>query len=553
VPRAWNRSQLVLGLLLLVALIPAASLAYLQFRSLKNARKQTHQALADTLQQGVIGARVEAETDLNGWPRMSLLGDNYHDWLEQGDLERIHNLSETVSRVCPYLSFFFAYQVNDRKEPTNVWIYRPTSVVRFMARSDRDSAEPAVRRLAAAIVPNKFHFYQFYEDIDGERYQVFFHLADKELPNGHGKMFGYYGFAVATRTLAERYFLRVLNGHLSRLATLLKVGEQDIAGWVVDENGRTVASTRPGAEGRFAVDEPLAAATGVLPGWRLRARFTRADLEGADDPAFLRGVWQSLGIAGLLLLAILTIGFTASREMQISRARSEFVASVSHELKTPIALIRGYVEALHSDRVRTEQQREEYFRIVESETLRLSAMIDQILESSKIEAGIKSYCPEPVSVAAVVEETVAVFSYEAEKAGVSISLGGMDAGVVARADAQSLSQAVLNLLSNAVKYSSRDRRISVSVERRGDQAAIVVADRGIGIPRAEQAKIFQKFYRVRSGTAPQADGAGLGLALVKHFAEAHGGAVTVDSEPDRGSVFTILLPCEAPQPTEVHV
>jgi signal transduction histidine kinase len=484
---------------------------------------------------------------------MSLLGDNYHDWLEQGDLERIHNLSETVSRVCPYLSFFFAYQVNDRKEPTNIWIYRPTSVVRFMSRSDRDSAEPEVRRLAGAIVPNKFHFYQFYENIDGERHQVFFHLADKELPEGHGKMFGYYGFAVATRTLAERYFPQVLNGHLSRLATLLKVGEEDIAGWVVDENGRTVASTRPGAEGRFAVDEPLAGAPGVLPGWRLRARFTRSDLEGADDPAFLRGAWQSLGIAGLLLLAILTIGFTASREMQISRAKSEFVASVSHELKTPIALIRGYVEALHTDRVRTEQQREDYFRIVESETSRLSAMIDQILESSKIEAGIKSYSPGLAPVAAVVEETVALFSYEAEKAGVSIVAGPMDAGIVARADMQSLSQAVLNLLSNAVKYSGRDRRITVSVERRGGQVAIVVADRGIGIPRSEHARIFQKFYRVRSGTGPRADGAGLGLALVKHFAEAHGGAVTVDSEPDRGSTFTILLPCEAPQPTEVHV
>ena len=220
---------------------------------------------------------------------MSLLGDNYHDWLEQGDLERIHNLSETVSRVCPYVSFFFAYQVNDRKEPTNVWIYRPTSVVRFMARSDRDSAEPAVRRLAAAIVPNKFHFYQFYEDIDGERYQVFFHLADKELPTGHGKCSG----ITASRSRRERSpngtFRAVLNGHLSRLSTLLKVGEQDIAGWVVDENGRTVASTRPGAEGRFTVDEPLAAAPGVLPGWRLRARFTRRTSRGRTTRRFLRG------------------------------------------------------------------------------------------------------------------------------------------------------------------------------------------------------------------------------------------------------------------------
>ena len=118
---------------------------------------------------------------------------------------------------------------------------------------------------------------------------------------------------------------------------------------------------------------------------------------------------------------------------------------------------------------------------------------------------------------------------------------------------ESLSQAVLNLLSNAVKYSGGDRRIALRVYRKGDDVAVSVSDRGIGIPKEEQAHIFQKFYRVNSTVAAQRSGAGLGLALVKHFAQAHGGSVNVESEPGRGSTFTILLPCVAEKPVNVHV
>jgi two-component system phosphate regulon sensor histidine kinase PhoR len=227
------------------------------------------------------------------------------------------------------------------------------------------------------------------------------------------------------------------------------------------------------------------------------------------------------------------------------------VASVSHELKTPLALIHGYIEALHSNRVRTPEQGDDYFRIVNSEALRLSAMVDRILDSSKIEAGIKSYQPELVDVTAIVEETVAHFAYELEKASVTLSRETPEARLLARVDPESLSQAIMNLLGNAVKYSGKDRRITLRVAREGDRIAIAVSDHGIGIRCEEQHRIFQKFYRVTTGANGQQGGAGLGLALVKHFAEAHGGAVTVESEPGQGSTFTILLPCATGIPAGV--
>ena len=154
--------------------------------------------------------------------------------------------------------------------------------------------------------------------------------------------------------------------------------------------------------------------------------------------------------------------------------------------------------------------------------------------------------------AAVVDETLTHFSYEMEKGGVTLTREAMEANLVARVDAESLSQAVLNLLSNAVKYSGRDRRIALRVEKQDSYVSISVSDHGLGIPKEEQSRIFHKFYRVNAGAAAQKGGAGLGLALVKHFAEAHGGSVRVESEPGKGSTFTILLPCVAEQPADMQ-
>jgi len=548
-----NRSHLILSLLLVIALIPAASLAYLQYRSLSNLRQQTRQTVIDTLKQGLVGTRVKAETDFLDWPRMALLGDDYHDWLEKGDAALLHHLSEVSRRICPHLSLFFAYQLNEKGEAPKVWIFRPSSVVRFMSPSEHDSAEPAIRALAPQLAFER-HFATFYTDIDGEKHQVFAHLADfhttdERTKNLHGKAYGYYGFAIPARTLAVNYFPKLLREHLPHMAKLL-AADADIAGWVVDENDKVVSSTQTSKQASFAVEEPLP--RGVLPGWKLRAGFTGLDLDRMDNSAFLRGLGLSLGIVGLLLFAIVSIGVTASRAMNLSRAKSEFVASVSHELKTPLALIHGYVETLHSNRLRSAEQREDYFRIAEAEVLRLSAMIDRILESSKIEAGIKSYSPELTDVTAVVDETVMHFSYELEKGGVTLVRDEMETHLIARVDPESLSQAVLNLLSNAVKYSGRDGRIELRVHRQGDEIAVSITDSGIGIPKDEQAHIFRKFYRVNSGAAAQRSGAGLGLALVRHFAEAHGGSVTVESEPGRGSTFTLLLPCVSEKPVDVH-
>jgi two-component system phosphate regulon sensor histidine kinase PhoR len=204
-------------------------------------------------------------------------------------------------------------------------------------------------------------------------------------------------------------------------------------------------------------------------------------------------------------------------------------------------LIRGFVETLQLNRLGVPSQREEYFGIIDTEILRLSNMIDRILEMSKIEVGLKQYQPETVDVAGLIDDTLATFSNELDRESFVLERRIEEPLPPAHVDPHAFSQALLNLLSNAVKYSGNDRRILIAAARRNGHLEVSVTDHGIGISKREQNRIFDRFYR-GGNTAAKISGAGLGLALVKHFANAHGGDVTVSSSYGKGSCFAILLP-----------
>jgi two-component system phosphate regulon sensor histidine kinase PhoR len=542
-----NRAQLTLGLLLGAALVPAAGLAYLQYRSLSEMREQARQALLENLKQRLVGARLEVETDFLTWPRRTMLGDEQHDWLRRGDLEKIHHVSEIVRRICPYVSLFFAYQFSPGED--KVWIFRPTREPWNTRLSENDSAEAGIRNLVPQIVLTKHHFYNFYTDLDGERQQVFFHLCDEDLDPAHPRAAGYIGFAAPTRVLADRYLPAVLKKHLARLSVFnTPIPENQLWVAAMDETGRAVGPSHPGAAGAFTVQERFPHENAILPGWVFEAGLAHDQAAKIYGGQAIKGIGFILGTTALLLSAIVAIGISAIRLIHSSRHKSEFVASVSHELKTPLSLIRGYVETLRLNRLRREEDRREYFRVIEAEIQRLSGMIDRILESSKIEAEIKSYRPELIDVQAVIEEAVDRFSYELEKEQVTLDCRIDRIPLTSMVDPQGLSDAVRNLLSNAVKYSGEVRRVRLEVCRSEGRIAISITDHGIGIAKHEQRRIFKKFYRVDSGPGKHVQGAGLGLALVKHFAEAHGGSVSVQSEPGKGSTFTILLPAAVDEP-----
>ena len=252
----------------------------------------------------------------------------------------------------------------------------------------------------------------------------------------------------------------------------------------------------------------------------------------------------------LLMTAVLIGGIilalrTASREMRLSQMKADFVSNVSHELRTPLASIRVFGEFMKLGRVGEQAKIREYGEHIETESRRLTQLINNILDFSKIESGRKTYNFERAQVEEIVAETLKTCEVRLKQSGFTIvfqpSPRQLPAAVV---DRDAVAQALMNLLDNAVKYSEQaeKKEVTVRVAERDRAINVSVTDHGIGIARDEQKKIFEKFYRVSTGLVHDVKGSGLGLSLVKHIVEAHRGNVTVESEPGRGSVFTISLP-----------
>jgi two-component system phosphate regulon sensor histidine kinase PhoR len=253
-------------------------------------------------------------------------------------------------------------------------------------------------------------------------------------------------------------------------------------------------------------------------------------------------VLLSAVVAGGVLFALRA----ASREMRLSQMKSDFVSNVSHELRTPLASIRVFGELLRLGRIDSPDKVREYGELIETESRRLTGLINNILDLARIESGRKSYRLAPADLEAVVADTLRTFRVSLAQSGFRIAYRGADAPLPPIAvDADAVGQAVANLLDNAVKYSGEARDVEVGVRRDGDWAVIWVKDSGVGIPREEQAKIFDRFHRVATGLVHDVKGSGLGLAIVRHVVEAHRGRVEVASREGAGSVFSLWLPVEA--------
>lgn len=253
---------------------------------------------------------------------------------------------------------------------------------------------------------------------------------------------------------------------------------------------------------------------------------------------------------------VVTVLRDVTREVESAERRGDFVASVSHELRTPLASIKGCLEMLIDGEAADPESRSEFYHIIQTETNRLSRLVDNIMSISRIESGLVRTTPDAAPLAELVEEAVASFRPQARSKGVELSRwDGTGAGACrVVADRDMIHDVLQNLLSNALKYTGSGGRVTVGAEldEEGGFARVTVADTGVGIPADALPHMFQKFYRVQ-GNAHLGKGTGLGLNLAKHVIETvHGGTIGVTSEVGKGSAFTFTLPL-ADKNNETHV
>ena len=280
----------------------------------------------------------------------------------------------------------------------------------------------------------------------------------------------------------------------------------------------------------------------VFRGLALGIRFQGTSVEALGQ-GFVHRSFIILGILSLLIIGGLVLTrHIVSKEMALAKLKSDFVSNVSHELRTPLALIRLYAETLELKRITTDEKKQQYYRIIRKESERLTALINNILDFSRIEAGHKEYEFRETDIADLVRNTLDSYRYQIEQQGFTFE-EHIEADVPkVYVDREAIARALVNLVNNALKYSAEEKFLGVNLYRVNGEVKLEVADRGIGITRREQTKIFEKFYRTGDPLVHNTKGSGLGLSLVRHITEAHGGDIAVESTPGKGSKFVLSLP-----------
>jgi signal transduction histidine kinase/tetratricopeptide (TPR) repeat protein len=279
-----------------------------------------------------------------------------------------------------------------------------------------------------------------------------------------------------------------------------------------------------------------------FPPWRIEIFRHGGETSGALDLKRNFYFWTILTLVVVLISGAVLISRTIAQEMAVLRLKSDFVSSVSHEFKSPLTSIKALAERLRDGKVKDAGRMKQYFSVITQDVDRLTHLVRNILDFSKIEEGKKEYEFVDTDMGQLVNQNVEEFQREEIAKGVSIQTRIAEDIPHIELDKEAISQVLNNLLDNAVKFSAEKKEIEVVLERDGMNIILEVKDKGIGIPSHELDKIFDKFYQGRNAVRQSSKGTGLGLTLVKHTIQAHGGRVEVKSRLGEESTFYVILP-----------
>ena len=309
---------------------------------------------------------------------------------------------------------------------------------------------------------------------------------------------------------------------------------------IVDESNQLVFGPDLSEVGVYTVDHRFPT---TLEGWRLQVAPRQAALLQAQGRSRMRGeaTLPLMSFAIILLSAIFFI-YAAEKERRLNELKSELMANVSHELKTPLSVVRMFADMLRSDRVPSEERRKEYLDIICRESERLTSLIDNVLDFSALEGGKGPYRLKQGDLGDAVGRALEAFRYRSEQDGVEIQLDRADELPPVLIDQEAIALAIINLLDNAVKYGGQTP-VELELIAKRHSIDVAVRDHGPGIPADSLRRVFERFYRGPHSSPTR--GSGIGLSLVQHIAQAHGGRAWAKNAPGGGAVVGFSIPVAA--------
>ena len=543
--------RLAAGLAIAVA-IPVAVLFYFQFRSIA-ALSQSSAVVLRQLSQETADGMTQGSQDALRAPYINVLLRVGQVQTEPLDLQAISPTFEQGLETEAFVTRFY------------VWSDQTTThrdeVLAYDRKHHGFTAEvpegPLMVKRVRELAPQKHAISVFEETIDGRR--TYFQAQLRFKSPTRDQLTSFVALRVDADRLRGEFLPSFITGRMKTVEG--PTGFPPLALTVLDSAGRVLFPAGGAAPAHYVDErafplvffEPEPAA--LYRARQSQARKSGACARGTATRRFRRSSPRARPqrammamLAGVMAIGVFFVARAAAREVRLAELKSTFVSSVSHDLKTPLALIQLFAETLELGRLKNTDRAHEYYRIINSEARKLTRLINNLLDFSKIEAGLRSYKREPVNLTELTRGVLESLESQFQHNQFTVT-SRLDADVPVLIDREAAVQALENLISNAMKYSPEHREIVVEVDRVDGYGVVRVRDRGIGIPTRLQRKIFRKFYRIQTDAGSGPQGTGLGLAIVDHVMRGHGGFVRVDSEPGRGSTFTLHFPLYA---GEIH-
>jgi signal transduction histidine kinase len=546
--------RLAAGLAVVVA-IPMAVLFYFQFRSL-NDIETTSAVVLRQLSSETADSLTRSMEDYLKRPHISVLLRIPQARTEPLDYAFVEPIFNDALAESPFVESFFVW--SEVGPQANKWLVFDQaskslpSGDRERFREDKAIGDQLLRRLRE-LAKTRRAIIAFTETINGRPHYVQAQLR-WEGP-ARDRFTSVLAFAVDAEKLRTQFVPSVLRDWLATVQQ--PSGFPRLETEILDEEGKHIFASHaersehfvPVDERSFAIiffDKELLEFAAPYEQhreiWGVRTSYGPQPIPEIVGASTRPQQALMIVLAVAMALGVFLVAGAAAREVRVAELKSNFVASVSHDLKTPLALIQLFAETLELGRVRTPDRAQEYYRIINGESKKLTRLIENILDFSRMEAGLRPYRMEPADMAESVNKVLARMETQFSQGNFTVTPKIESDLPRILADEGAAEQAIENLLANAMKYSGDNKDIVVEAKRSNGHIVVSVTDHGIGISRREQGRIFRKFYRVQRELGGGPQGTGLGLAIVDHTMRGHGGYVRVESEPDRGSTFSLHFP-----------